>query len=564
MQDNTENNENTSSQEVLEDTQPEQNDTNEDSANESNESRFKEGDSVRLIRVRFPGNAKSHPFLVGKRAFLYGQKVLAMSDRGMTVGYINSLPYETQFTKDLMPLRSIAKLASEEDIEEQKSYAKKERDAEKICLRLIDKYALEMNLTHVEFIQFGKKAVFYFTAPARVDFRELVKELVSDLKMRIELRQISVRDRAAALGAVGACGLQTCCSSFLTNYGNVSIKMAKNQNLALIPSKINGVCGQIKCCIRYEDDVYSEKREHLPREGSYIKVQNGDIGKVLKLHILIEQFDMLTDGGQIRRYARGQYDDKNCEPSLSWVFPDSFQHIVNETSTVIGITDEEALRLEKYRQEVDEDDDSYDDSYDESDESYDDEDEDTSSSIDDEDEAEIIASSKFRKEGYSDDDADVIEPEIAEAPKHDNRNNRNNNNQRPRNQQRNFQAKRDQGGRDNNNRDNRNNNRNRNRPDGRPQENRSQDGQNSGAPRKNFKRPHREGEERNQQQRRHNNPNQGQGQNPNHAQNSGQGAQDAGGQNRNRPNRNNRNRPYKKNRNDGNKGGSGSPNKPQE
>lgn len=322
---------------------------------ETSSQRFKEGDPIKLIRVRFPGNAKSHPFLVGKRIFQYGQKVLAMSDRGMTVGYINSLPYETTFKKDLLPLKTISKIATDDDIEEQKSYARKENEAEKVCLRLIEKHKLDMNLTHVEFIQFGKKAVFYFTAPARVDFRNLVKDLVGELKMRIELRQISVRDRAAALGAVGVCGMQTCCSSFLKNYGNVSIKMAKNQNLALIPSKINGVCGQIKCCIRYEDDVYSEKREFLPKEGTFIQAQNGDIGKVLKLQILIEQFDMITDKGQIRRYARNQYDEKNYEPPIEWTFPESFRHVVNETSTVIGLGDEEMERLERYKKEFGED-----------------------------------------------------------------------------------------------------------------------------------------------------------------------------------------------------------------
>ena len=212
-----------------------------------------------------------------------------------------------------------------------------------------------MNVTHVEFIQFGKKAVFYFTAPERVDFRGLVKDLVGDLKMRIELRQISVRDRAAALGATGACGLQTCCSSFLNNYGNVSIKMAKNQNLALIPSKINGVCGQIKCCIKYEDDVYSAKRKLLPREQSFIRTKNGDLGKVTKLHLILEQFEMLTDKGYIRRYARSQFNDKNYFPPKSWSFPTEFRSIVSETSTIIGLDDENEKLLDRYSHEIPDD-----------------------------------------------------------------------------------------------------------------------------------------------------------------------------------------------------------------
>lgn len=347
------------------------------------EGKFEEGQVLTMVRVRFPGNAKSQPFLLGKRKFTYGQKVIAMSDRGMTVGYINSFPYEVEFDKSMLPIRSISKVATQEDIDEQKSYMKKENEAEVTCIRLIDKHKLNMNLTHVEFIQFGKKAVFYFTAPERVDFRNLVKDLVSEIKMRIELRQISVRDRAAALGATGACGLQTCCSYFLTNYGNTSIKMAKNQNLALIPAKINGVCGQVKCCIKYEDDVYTNKREFLPGEGSYIRTKNGDTGKVLKLHILLEQFEMLTDRGYIRRYYKNQFDRRRCRPPKDWKFPTEFRSITKENSVVIGIEElEEELRLRKqaFLKSLN---DEYDDEQEEDAHELFDEDDDTSSSDDD-------------------------------------------------------------------------------------------------------------------------------------------------------------------------------------
>lgn len=300
--------------------------------------RWEEGQDISLVRVRFPGNSKSFPFLVGKRTFRYGQKVVAMSDRGMDVGYINSFPYTVPFKKSMLPIRSISKVATEEDIQEMQGNFIKQKEAEMAAVKLIEELGLDMQITHVEIIQFGKKMVFYFTAPARVDFRDLVKKLVGELKMRIELRQISVRDRAAALGSIGACGLATCCSTFLKNYGNVSIKMAKNQNLALIPSKINGVCGQIKCCIKYEDDVYADKRKLLPREGNYIKAANGDIGKVTKLHILVEQFDMITEKGQIRRYTKSQFHEGKRLPK-DHPFPERFQHVVNETSNVIGLTD---------------------------------------------------------------------------------------------------------------------------------------------------------------------------------------------------------------------------------
>ena len=194
-----------------------------------------------------------------------------MSDRGMTVGYINSFPYNTAFKKNMLPIKSIVRAATQSDIDEQKKYMDREKKTEVLSNKYITELKLDMNITHVEIIQFGKKAVIYFNAPARVDFRELVKKLVGDLKMRIELRQISVRDRSAAMGAIGACGLLTCCSGFLKNYGHVNIKLAKLQNLALIPSKINGVCGQLKCCISYEENVYSEKSKKLPKEGEFVQ-----------------------------------------------------------------------------------------------------------------------------------------------------------------------------------------------------------------------------------------------------------------------------------------------------
>ena len=315
-------------------TQDHENDQFPDDRDDSKDDKHKEGELLTFVRVRFPGNARSFPFIVGKRKFNYGQKVLAMSDRGMTVGYINSFPYQRSYNQNMRPVRSIAKTASQEDILEQQEYNKEVRKAEVICINLIDKLKLDMTLTHVEIIHFGKKAVFYFMAPERVDFRELVKSLVGDLKMRIELRQISLRDRTAALGGIGVCGLQTCCSSFLQNYGNVSIKMAKNQNLALIPSKVNGICGQLKCCIRYEDEVYTEKRSKLPREGELIKTFSGDFGKVTRLHLIIEEFEMLTSEGQRRQYVAKQYNEKADLVGLK--YPDVFENIVNETSKVIG------------------------------------------------------------------------------------------------------------------------------------------------------------------------------------------------------------------------------------
>lgn len=302
---------------------------------EAKKNKFKVGDKLTFVRVRFPGNAKSFPFMIGSRPFQYGQKVIAPSDRGMALGYINSFPYEVDYDDSMLPLKYINKIASDEDIEADRNTYDKQKEAEVLAIELIEKFQLDMNLTHVEFTQFGKKTVFYFTAPNRVDFRSLVKELVTKLKTRIELRQISVRDRAASIGGIGSCGRQLCCSSFLQKYGSATIKMAKNQNMMLAGNKINGVCGQLKCCIQYEDEVYSYKRKNLPKEGKFIQVKNGDRGKVLKLEILAENFTMLTDRGVKKRFAADQFNKKDAYLGDDYHFPHRFDHISDETSQLI-------------------------------------------------------------------------------------------------------------------------------------------------------------------------------------------------------------------------------------
>ena len=313
--------------------------------------RYNPGQVLRFIRVRFPGNALSFPFLLGKRKFAYGQKVVALSDRGMAVGYINSFPYELPYSAELEPIRTISKIATTEDIEKEASAYKKQKEAEVYCNQRIIDYNLDMILTHVEFTQWGKKAVLYFNAPQRVDFRDLVKDLVYHLKMRVELRQISVRDRTAAIGGLGPCGRELCCSSFLGRYGNISIKMAKNQNMTMNPSKLNGVCGQLKCCVKYEDEVYSHKRNQLPFDGEIVLLKNGDKARVQRLHILIEQFDAMTDTGLIKRYSINQYDPKLKLPA-DYKFPDQFENVSLETDDVIGLEQYEEDLAKKFETEL--------------------------------------------------------------------------------------------------------------------------------------------------------------------------------------------------------------------
>ena len=312
--------------------------------------RFKEGQVLRFVRVRFPGNSRSFPFLVGKRRIEYGQKVVAMSDRGMAVGYVNSFPYDVPFNKGMLPVRSISKVAMEEDVAKDRDAYYQQKNAENICNDLIEEYRLDMHLTHVEFTSFGKKAVFYFIAPSRVDFRDLVKELVGRLKTRIELRQISVRDRSASVGGLGPCGRELCCSSFLTKYGNVGIKMAKNQDLTLNFSKLNGVCGQLKCCLQYEDEVYREKRSRLPREGDIISTYTGEIGRVDRLHLLSEQFVMMTNQGIRKRYVVEHYKDTLNKEEAN--FPKEFESVSDETFKVVGLEEAANLKIKAFEEDV--------------------------------------------------------------------------------------------------------------------------------------------------------------------------------------------------------------------
>lgn len=323
--------------------------TSEDKENRE-DSRFKEGQILRFVRVRFPGNSRSFPFLIGKRRIEYGQKVVAMSDRGMAVGYVNSFPYEVPFNKSMLPVRSISKVATEEDVVSDREAYRQQKNAENICNDLIEEYKLDMHLTHVEFTSFGKKAVFYFIAPARVDFRDLVRDLVGRLKTRIELRQISVRDRSASVGGIGPCGRELCCSSFLTKYGNVGIKMAKNQDLTLNFSKLNGVCGQLKCCLQYEDDVYREKRARLPKEGDYITTHTGEMGRVDRLHLLSEQFVMMTNRGVRKRYVVDLYKETLDKETAN--FPKEFDMITDETHKVVGLDEAQTKKVKAFEAEV--------------------------------------------------------------------------------------------------------------------------------------------------------------------------------------------------------------------
>ena len=207
-------------------------------------------------------------------------------------------------------LKKIIRIANQKDLKHYEECQKKEKEAFEYCNKRIKELGLKMNLTDVEFKFNNSKILFYFTADGRIDFRELVRDLASMYRTRIELRQIGVRDEIKRLGGNGVCGRQLCCCSFLSDFETVSIKMAKDQNLSLNPSKISGCCGRLMCCLKYEDEVYQEKMKRLPHIGAIVKTADG-VGEVDNVETLAERIRIKFKNGE--DYSYKKYDLKDIK-----------------------------------------------------------------------------------------------------------------------------------------------------------------------------------------------------------------------------------------------------------
>ena len=224
---------------------------------------------MKVVGVRFRKAGKVYYFDPLSLDIKQGSNVIVETARGIEFGYvvmgIRDIPEE----KITLPLKPVFRLATEEDVRIQESNAQKEKEAFKICLEKIRKHNLEMKLIDSEYTFDNNKLLFYFTADGRVDFRELVKDLAAVFKTRIELRQIGVRDETKILGGIGVCGRALCCHTYLSEFIPVSIKMAKEQNLSLNPTKISGVCGRLMCCLKNEEEAYEELNSYLPSIGEH-------------------------------------------------------------------------------------------------------------------------------------------------------------------------------------------------------------------------------------------------------------------------------------------------------
>lgn len=242
---------------------------------------------VTVVGVRFKKAGKIYYFDPNNIEIKKNDSVIVETARGIEFGQVVVGPKQVLEEDIISPLKSVIRVATEEDKNIHKENKEKEEYALEVCTDKIKKHNLDMNLVEVEYTFDNNKVIFYFTADGRVDFRELVKDLASVFKTRIELRQIGVRDEAKMLGGIGPCGRSLCCSTWLGDFEPVSIKMAKDQSLSLNPAKISGICGRLFCCLKYEHDLYAEILQKLPNVGSKVLTPDGK-GIVVETNVISE------------------------------------------------------------------------------------------------------------------------------------------------------------------------------------------------------------------------------------------------------------------------------------
>ena len=260
----------------------------------------------KVIGVRFRNAGKIYYFSPGKLYIPKGKHVIVETARGVEYGYVVVGTKEVEEKRIIQPLKPVLRVATAEDDAREAGNREKEKEAFRICLEKIKKHKLEMKLIQAEYTFDNNKVLFYFTADGRIDFRELVKDLASVFKTRIELRQIGVRDETKIIGGIGICGRSLCCHTHLSEFIPVSIKMAKEQNLSLNPTKISGVCGRLMCCLKHEQETYEELNSRLPNPGDHVTTGDGLKGEVQSVNVLRQKVKVIVtldgDEKEIREY----------------------------------------------------------------------------------------------------------------------------------------------------------------------------------------------------------------------------------------------------------------------
>ncbi len=269
---------------------------------------------TKVIGVRFRTAGKIYFFDPGTHDVKRKDHVIVETARGLEYGTVVGDPREVEDDAIVAPLKPIVRIATPKDDEQALKNKDKEKEAFKICLEKIRKHELEMKLIDAEYTFDNNKVLFYFTADGRIDFRELVKDLASVFRTRIELRQIGVRDETKIRGGIGICGRPLCCHAHLSDFIPVSIKMAKEQNLSLNPTKISGVCGRLMCCLKHEEDTYEELNRNLPYVGDHVTTDDGKKGEVSSVNVLRQLVRVIVeeDGEkEIREYKPEQLKFKH-------------------------------------------------------------------------------------------------------------------------------------------------------------------------------------------------------------------------------------------------------------
>ena len=260
---------------------------------------------IKIVGVRFRTAGKVYYFGPKNLDLKIGDRVIVETARGVEMGTVAVAPKEVPDDEVVQPLKTVQRIATEEDFKRAEKNKEKEKEAFKICQEKIKKHKLEMKLVDAEYTFDNNKLLFYFTADGRIDFRELVKDLAAIFKTRIELRQIGVRDETKILGGIGICGRPLCCHTYLSEFAPVSIKMAKEQNLSLNPTKISGVCGRLMCCLKNEQETYEYLNKQLPNIGDQVMTPEGIKGEVQSVNVLRQLVKVIMDVNdekEIREY----------------------------------------------------------------------------------------------------------------------------------------------------------------------------------------------------------------------------------------------------------------------
>jgi len=280
-----------------------------------------------VVGIRFKKAGKIYYFDPGDLPVNVGDNVIVETARGIEFGEVVVGKRQVDDDEIIAPLKMVLRIATDEDLEHYKENKACEAEAFGVCMDMINEHNLDMKLIDVEYTFDNNKIIFYFTADGRIDFRDLVKDLAAVFKTRIELRQIGVRDESKIVGGLGPCGRPLCCVTFLGDFEPVSIKMAKDQNLSLNPTKISGLCGRLMCCLKYEQDTYEEVRSELPSVGSLIKVDDKEMR--------ITEVDVVRKKLKVKmKNAEGIEITKEYDPEDVIVIEDSKENKKDEISEI--------------------------------------------------------------------------------------------------------------------------------------------------------------------------------------------------------------------------------------